>query len=195
MEADLILGIALTLAVLGVCGTWFRRYGQADKTRRAHAFAKRSLLYAGTGFLGGLAFVTSDLGSPPTILIAFTACCGLLVYTAGWAMITADDQSLLLMNLTGRALLLTDPDLAPFFALPAPRPEPAADLPPARPRTCYIVGPELGRAGAQAGRTDVFTVDATTSTDYGAGGLLARRLIPAAPVAASADPPPKDAHQ
>ena len=117
-------------------------------------------------------------------VIAFTACCGLLVYAAGWAVIASDDQSLVLLNLTGRALLLTDPALAPFYNLPAPQQEPATELPPILPRTCYIVSTELGRLGAQAGRTDVFIVDAASSTDLGDTGLLVRRLVRAVPAAA-----------
>ncbi len=177
MDADLFWGITFTLAVLGVCGAWFVRYARADRTRRARAFAKRTFYYAGAGFVLGLAFLTSDLGSPPMGLFAFTACCGLLVYAAGWAAIASDDQSLVVVNLTGRALLLTDPDLAPFYRLPASQEAPLTELPPELPRTCYIVTAELGRIGARAGRTDVFTVDRSTATDYGEAGLLVRRLV------------------
>ena len=184
MDSNLFWGIALTLAVLGVCGAWFYWCGYADRTRQLRAFAKRTFLYAGVGFLVGLAILSSDLGTAPMGVIAFTACCGLLVYAAGWAVIASDDQSLVLLNLTGRALLLTDPALAPFYNLPAPQQEPATELPPILPRTCYIVSPELGRLGAQAGRTDVFTVDAATSTDFGDTGLLVRRLVRAVPAAA-----------
>jgi hypothetical protein len=184
MATNLLWGSVLTLAVLGVCGTWFYWCGHADKTRQARAFAKQTFLYAGLGFLVGLAFLTSSLGPPRMGVIAFTACCGLLVYAAGWAAIAANDQSLVVVNLTGRALLLTDPDLAPFYRLPAPQEEPATELPPILPRTCYVVSPELGRLGTQACRTDVFTVDASTATDYGDAGLLVRRLVRAAPAAA-----------
>ncbi len=180
MDANLFWGIALTVAVLGVCGAWFYWCGYADRTRQLRALAKRTFLYAGIGFLAGLAILTADLGSPPMGIIAFTACCGLLVYASGWAVIAADDQSLALINLTGRALLLTDPELAPFYTLPAPQ-EAATELPPVLPRTCYIVSPELGVLGAQAGRTDVYMVDASTVTDFGAGGLLVRRLIRVVP--------------
>lgn len=187
MDTNLFWGTALTLAVLAVCGAWFFWCGHADRTRQLRAFAKRTLVYAGLGFLVGLAFLSSDLGTPPMGLIAFTACCGLLVYAAAWAAISSDDQSLALVNLTGRALLLSDPELAPFFTLPAPQEEPATELPPVLPHTCYVVSPELGRLGAQLGRTDVFTVDATTSTDFGHAGLLVRRLVRAVPAAALAD--------
>jgi hypothetical protein len=182
MTIDLFWGIALTLAVVGVCGTWFFWCGHADETRQLRAFAKRTFLYAGVGLLVGLAFLSSGQGPPPMGIIAFTACCGLLVYAAGWAVIASDDQSLVLVNLTGRALLLTDPDLAPFYNLPAPQQVPATELPPILPRTRYVVSPELGRLGAQACRTDVFIVDASTSTDYGDAGLLVRRLVRAVPV-------------
>ncbi len=187
MEADLFWGITFTVAVLGVCGTWFFWCGHADKTRQVRAFAKRTFLYAGPGFLVGLSLVTSGFGTPPMGVIAFTACCGLLLYSASWAMMAANDQSLVLVNLTGRALLLTDPELAPFYNLPAPQEEPATELPPVLPRTCYVVTAELGRLGAQACRTDMYTVEASTSTDYGAAGLLVRRLVRAAPAAARAE--------
>ena len=183
MDDNLFWGIALTLTVLGVCGAWFFWCGRADKTRQLLPFAKRSFLYAGAGFVLGLALVTSDFGAPPMGLIAFTACCGLLVYAAGCAIITSDDQSLVLVNLTGRALLLTAPDLAPFYTLPATQEQPAAELPPLLPRTNYIVTPELGRLGAEAGRTDIFTVDTTTTTDHGNAGLQVRRLLQATPAA------------
>jgi hypothetical protein len=184
METDLYWGIALTVAVVGICGAWFFCCGYADKTRRARAFARRTLLYAGPGFVLGLAFVTSGLGTAPMGLIAFTACCGLLVYSAGWAMMASDDRSLVMVNLTGRALLLADPELAPFYTLPAPQEVSPTELPPILPRTCYVVGPELGRLGTQAGRTDVYTVEASSSTDYGDAGVLVRRLVRAAPAAA-----------
>lgn len=187
VDTDLFWGIALTLAVLGVCGTWFVWCGYADKTRQLRRLAKRTLLYAGAGFLVGLGFLTSDFGTAPMGLVAFTTCCGLLVYAGGWALIAAHDHSLLLINLTGRALLLADPELAPFYRLPAPQQEPATELPPMLPRTYYVVSPELGRLGAQTGRTDVFTVDPVTSTDFGEAGLLVRRLVPAVPAQARAE--------
>jgi len=187
METDLILGIALTVAVLGVCGAWFFWCGYADRTRQTRALAKRTLIYAGGGFLLGIAFITSDLGTPPMGVIAFTTCCGLLVYAAGFAVVASDDQSPVLVNLTGRAILLTDPALAPFFTLPAPQPEPAKDLPPVLPRTYYIVNAELGRLGAQAGRTDVYLVDEATSTDLGDAGVLVRRLVQTIPAAELAE--------
>jgi len=183
MDANLFWGIVLTLAVVGTCGLWFYWCGYADKTRQLRPFARRTLIYAGAGFLVGLAFVTSGLGSPPMGLIAFTACCGLLVYAAGCAAITSNDQSTVLVNLTGRALLLTTPELAPFYTLPAPQEQPSTELPPLLPRTHYIVNAELGCLCAQAGRTDVFTVDTATATDYGSSGLLVRRLVPATSVA------------
>ena len=180
MDANLFWGVTLTLAVLGVCGTWFLWCGYADKTRQLRRFARRTLLIAGTGFLVGLAFVTSNLGTPPMGVIAFTACCGLLTYAAGCAAMTADDRSLVLVNLTGRALLLTTPEFAPFYALPAIHEQPATELPTLLPYTKYIVSQELGRLGAKAGRTDIFTVDVTAITDYGSRGLRVRRLIQAA---------------
>jgi len=177
MEATLVWGITLTLAVIGTCGAWFHFCGRADKTRQLRPFAKRTFMVAGPGFLTGLAFVTSDLGSPPMGLIAFTACCGLLVYAAGFALIAADDHSPMLVNLTGRALLLTTPDLAPFYTLPALQDEAATELPDMLPRTNYIVSSALALLGAKAGRLDVFTVDASSATDYGHAGLLVRQLI------------------
>jgi hypothetical protein len=180
METNLVWGIAFTLAVIGVCGTWFYCCGRADRNRQVRRFARRSFRYAGIGFLLGIAFLSSDLGSPPMGLIAFTVCCGLLVYAAGWAMVVSDDQSLVLVNLTGRALLLTDSRLAPFFTLPGPQDDPVTELPPIFPRTCYIVSPALGQLGASAGRTDIFMVDATSATDMGDAGVLVRRLIQAA---------------
>jgi hypothetical protein len=185
MEGTLFWGITLTLAVLAACGLWFLRYGAADRMRRARPFARRSALYAGGAFLGGLAMLTSDLGTLQTearmMLTAATACCGLLVYASGVAAIASDDQSLMLVNLTGRALMLTDPELAPFFTLPAPQEEPARELPPVLPRTCYVVSDELGREGAEAGRTDLYMVDAASATDFGGNGLLVRRLVRAVP--------------
>jgi hypothetical protein len=183
MAIDLFWGIILTLAVLGVCGMWFYWCGHADKMRQTRAFAKHTFLYAGLGFVIGLVYLSSGRAPSSMGVIAFTACCGLLVYAAGWAAIAANDQALVMVNLTGRALLLTDPDLAPFYRLPAPQEEPATELPPILPRTCYVVSAELGLIGAQACRTDVFTVEASTSTDYGDAGLLVRRLLRAAPVA------------
>ena len=85
----------------------------------------------------GVGFLTSDFGSAPPQerlgIVAFTVCCFLLVYSAGSAAIASDDQSLVLVNLTGRALLLSDPELAPFYTLPSPQQEPARVLPPIRP--------------------------------------------------------------
>ena len=183
MVKDLLWGIAFTIAVLLVCGAWFFACGTADKMRRVRPFAKRTLQYAGPGFLAGLALVTSDISSPPIAIIAFTTCCGLLTYAAGCALVASDDKTPVLVNLTGRPLLLSVPDLAPFYTLPAPQEEPATELPALLPRTHYIVSPELGLAGAEAGRTDVFTVDTASATDYGSAGLLVRRLIQAAPAA------------
>jgi hypothetical protein len=188
VDTNLLWGIALILAVLGVLGVWFQGCGRADEMRQMRAFAKSTLRYAGVGFVVGVAFLTSDLGTAPPDgrmgIIALTVCCFLLVYSAGCAMIASNDQSLVVVNLTGRALLLSDPELAPFYTLPAPQEEPASVLPPIRPRTYYVVSPELGRLGAQAGRTDVFTVDATTATDFGeTGPLRVRRLLRAVPFA------------
>ncbi len=188
MDADILWGFALTLAVLGVLGLWFYWCGRADEKRQVRAFAKRTLLYAGVGFVVGVALLTSDFGNAPPQqhlgVVALTVCCFLLVYAAGSAVIASDDQSLVVVNLTGRALLLTDPELAPFYTLPAPREQAADVLPPVRPRTCYVVSSELGRVGARAGRTDLFTVDVSTSTDLGSTGpLRVRRLLQAAPAA------------
>jgi hypothetical protein len=182
MDADLIFGIALTLAVLAVCGLWFYRCAHAERARQMRGFARRSFRYAGAGFLLGVAYLTSDLGTPPMGLVAFTACCGLLLYAAGWARIVSDDHTLVLINLTGRALVLTATELAPFFTLPAPHEAPATELPPMLPRTRYVVAPALGRLGAQQGRTDIFTVDQSTAEDLGSAGLLVRRLVRAVPV-------------
>ena len=181
MDYDLFWGIALTAAVVSVCGIWFFWCGHADKTRQLRPFAKRTLFYAGPGFVLGLTFVTGDLGPAPMGVIAFTACCGLLVYAAGCAVITSNDGSLVLVNLTGRAILLTTPELAAFYTLPAPQEQPPSELPPVLPRTNYIVSPELGHLCGEAGRTDIFIVDAATSTDYGDAGLLVRRLVRAVP--------------
>src|SRR6266498_3199438 len=182
LDTDLLWGVALTLAVLGVLGAWFYWCGYADKTRQMRTFAKSTLLYAGVGFVVGVAFLTSDLGTAPPEermgIVALTTCCFLLIYAAGSAVMASNDQSLILVNLTGRALLLTDPELAPFYTLPAPQEQPANVLPPVRPRTYYVVSPDLGRLGAQAGRTDLFTVDTLTSTELGdAGPLRIRRLL------------------
>ena len=189
MDTNLLWGIALTLAVLGVLGVWFRWCGHADKTRQVRAFAMSTFRYAGVGFVVGVAFLTSDIGTAPPEgrlgIVALTVCCFLLLYSAGCAVIASNDQSLVVVNLTGRALLLSDPEFAPFYTLPAVQEEPASVLPPIRPRTCYVVSPELGRLGAQAGRTDVLTVDAMTLTDFGEGRpLRVRRLLRAVPVGA-----------
>ena len=188
MDNNLLWGIALTLAVFGVLGFWFRSCGRADRTRQMRAFAMRTLRYAGVGFVLGMAFLTSDFGTAPPEgrmgILAVTVCCFLLVYSAGCAVIASNDQSLVVVNLKGRALLLSDPQLAPFYTLPAPQAEPASELPPVRPRTYYVVSPELGRLAVKAGRSDVFTVDATTVTDFGESGpLRVRRLLRAVPVA------------
>jgi hypothetical protein len=188
MEADLFWGIALTVAVVGACCLWFYWCGHADKTRQLRPFARRTLLYAGAGFILGLTLITADFGPVPMGVIAFTACCGLLLYAAGWAVVTSDDRSLVLVNLTGRAILLTSPELAAFYTLPSPQEAPAAELPPPLPRTRYIVGAALGHRCGEAGRTDVFTVDAATASDYGDAGLLVRRLLPAVPRAALTEP-------
>jgi hypothetical protein len=138
----------------------------------------------------GLAFLTSDVGTAPPegrmAIVALTVGSFLLVYAAASAAIAANDQSLVLVNLTGRALLLADPELAPFYSLPAPQDQPACELPPVRPRTCYVVSAELGLLAAQGGRTDVYTVDAATATDVGAAGpLRVRRLLRAIPLVAA----------
>jgi len=188
VDTNLLWVIALTVAVLGVLGVWFYWCGHADKTRQMRAFAMSTLRYAGVGFVVGVAFLTSDLGTAPPEghlgIVALTVGCFLLVFSAGCAAIASNDQSLVVVNLTGRALLLSDPELAPFYTLPAPQEDPASVLPPIRPRTYYVVSPQLGRLAALAGRTDVFTVDARTSTDLGeTGPLRVRRLLPAVPVA------------
>jgi hypothetical protein len=193
VNANLVWGMFLTAAVLGGLGFWFHRCGRADQSRELRGFAIRTLRYAGAGFVVGVAFLTSDLGTAPPEgrlgLVALTVGCFLLVYSAGCALITANDHSLVLVNLTGRALLLSDPELAPFYTLPSPQDVPASVLPPIRPRTCYVVSTALGSLGAEAGRTDVFTVDAATATDLGVSGpLLVRRLVRAVPVVASREP-------
>ena len=186
MNLQLLWGFALTLAVVGVLGAWFRRCGQADRKRQMRPFARRTLVYALAGFAVGVAFLTSDLGPAPPQermgIIAFTVCCFLLLYAAASALTAANDQAPVLVNLTGRALLLSNPELAPFFTLPAPQDVPAEVLPPMRPRTYYVVTPELGRLGAQAGRTDVFVIDPATATDPGAPRpVLIRRLLRVTP--------------
>jgi hypothetical protein len=193
-ESDLLRGIALLFAVLGAIGAWFHRCGRADKERRLRPFAKRTLLLAGAGFVVGVAFLTSDFGSarPEERLgsAVLTIGCFLLVYAAASAMIAADDDSLVMVNLTGKGLLLTVPELAPFYTLPAPQQEPAAELPPILPRTYYVVSAELGRRGAQAGRSDLFTVDEATATAcHDTGHLRVRRLFRVAPAAAPAEQP------
>lgn len=176
MDANLLWGVALTLVVLGVLGVWFVLCGRADKRRRVREFARRTFVYAGIGFVLGLAFLTSDLGTAPLQgrmgLLALTVCCFLLLYAAGSAAIASNDRAPLLVNLTGRPLLLSNHELAPFYTLPSPQQEPARTLPPVRPRTYYVVSPELGRAGAEAGRSDILTVDASTAIDCGPGGPL-----------------------
>jgi hypothetical protein len=189
METDLAWSAALMFAVLGVLGAWFYWCGRADKARRLRPFARKTLLFAGTGFVVGVALLTSDFGSAPPQerlgAIALTICCFLLVYSAASAMIAADDQSLVMVNLTGHGLLLTVPELAPFYTLPAPQQEPATELPPIVPRTYYVVSAELGRRGAEAGRTDLFIVDEATSTPCrDTGHLRVRRLFRVAPAAA-----------
>ncbi|HEX8989829.1 MAG TPA: hypothetical protein VF816_17860 [Rhodocyclaceae bacterium] len=177
MDANLFYGIFYTVAVVAVCAAWFHRCGRADRSREVRAFAKRTLRYAVPGFVLGLVLLTSDLGTPPAGLVAITACCGLLLYAAGWALVVADDNSLVLVNLTGRALLLADPRLAHFYALPAPQDHPPTALPPVFPRTCYVVEAAVAELGAKAGRTDLFMVDAVTTKDLGNAGLLVRRLV------------------
>jgi len=193
VDTNLLWGIALTLAVLGVLGVWFHWCGRADQTRQMRAYALRTLRYAGVGLLVGAAFLTSDVVAAPPEgrlgVLALTVCCFLLVYSAGCAVTAANDQSLVVVNLTGRALLLSDPQFAPFYTLPAMQEEPASVLPPVRPRTYYVVSTVLAEIAAQASRSDVFSVDATTSTDFGDDGpLRVRRLLPAVPNSVRADP-------
>ena len=193
-DSDLLWGFALMLAVLGVLGAWYYACGRADKERRLRPFARKTLLYAGMGFVVGVAFLTSDFGSARPeerlVAVALTICSFLLVYSAASAMIAADDNSLVMVNLTGHGLLLTVPELAPFYTLPAPQQEPATELPPIVPRTFYVVSAELGRRGAEAGRTDLLTVDEATSTAcHDTGHLRVRRLFRVAPAAAAVDPP------
>lgn len=184
MAHDLVWGILLALAVLAVLATWFRRCGRADQARVLQPFARRTLLYAIPAFLLGLAFLNADLGpaAPQSRmgLVALTIGAFLLAYAASAALTAANDDALRVVNLTGRALLLSDPDLAPFHTLPAPQDVPADTLPPPRPRTYYVVSAGLGRTGALAGRTDLLTVDTASASDPGANGpLLVRRLLPA----------------
>jgi hypothetical protein len=176
MEAELGWGIFFSVSVLGVCAAWFRRYGYEERRRNARNFAKRTSLYAGSAFVLGLAYLTADLGGPPMGLIAFTTCSGLLLYASGWAFVASDDEAMVLVNLTGRALVLAGSALAPFYTLPASQ-EAATALPPAFPRTRYVVSKALGQLGIRAGRTDIFAVDEATATDLGPAGLLVRRLI------------------
>lgn len=178
---NVLWGAALTLAVVAVLGAWFFLCGRANERRQARPFAKTTLVYAGAGFVVGVAFLTSDLGSPAIegrlAFVALTACSFLLIYAALSALVACEDGALVIVNLTGRALLLSDPELAPFYTLPAPSDQPARELPPVRPRTCYIVSAELGRVGWEAGRADLFTIDRATATDLGnARPLLVRRL-------------------
>jgi hypothetical protein len=132
VDINLLWGFALTPGVLGVLGAWFCCCGHADKATQVRALAMNTLCYAGVGFVVGVAFLTSDLGTIPPEgrlgLVALTVCCLLLVYSAGSALIASNDPSLVLVNLTGRALLLSDPELALFYKLPAPQEEPAAAL-------------------------------------------------------------------
>jgi hypothetical protein len=188
VEINVLWGVVLILAVLGVLGAWFHFCGRADQARQMRTYAMRTLRYAGVGLVLGAAFLTSDVVAAPPEgrlgILAFTVCCFLLVYSAGSALTAANDQSLVVVNLTGRALLLSDPQFAPFYTLPAMQEEPASVLPPVRPRTYYVVSPMLAGVAAQASRLDVFSVDATTSTDFGdAGPLRVRRLLPAVPAA------------
>jgi hypothetical protein len=192
VDTNIVWGVALAFAVLGTLGVWFHRCGRADRARRMRPFAMRTLRFAGLGFVLGVALLTADLGSAPAewrmTVLALVVCCFLLIYSAGSAAIASNDQSLVVVNLTGRGLLLSDTDLAPFYTLPAQQEEPAIALPPARPRTYYVVSTELGRLAADAGRSDVFTVEATTSPDFGEHGpLQVRRLLRAVPDAARSE--------
>jgi len=78
VDKNLLWGIALTLAVFGVLGFWFRSCGRADRTRQMRAFAMLTLRYAGVGFVLGMAFLTSDLGTAPPEgrmgILAVTVC-------------------------------------------------------------------------------------------------------------------------
>ncbi|MFO1413853.1 MAG: hypothetical protein U1F10_08100 [Burkholderiales bacterium] len=182
---ELAWGILLAVGVVGVLAAWFRRCGAADQARVLQPFARRTLALAAPVFVLGLAFLNADIGAAEPQgrmgLVATTVGAFLLMYSAGAALTAANDQALRVVNLTGRALLLSDPDLAPFHTLPAPQDVPADTLPPPLPRTYYVVSVPLGRAGAVAGRTDLFTIDAATAFDPGANGpLLVRRLLPAA---------------
>src|SRR5512141_2664914 len=138
-NTDVALGLALTMLVIGILGAWFYGCGRADREREVRAYAQNTLLYAGAGFAIGIAFLTTDLSpSQPEERMAFVALTVgsfLLLYAAVSAIVACDDNALAIVNLTGRALLLTDPQLAPFYTLPAPQAEPAASLPPVRPRT------------------------------------------------------------
>lgn len=185
MERDLVWGGLLAAAVIAMLAVWFRHCGRADQARALQPFARRTLTYAVPAFLLGLAFLNADVGpSAPQGrmgLIAITVGAFLMVYAAGAALTAANDDALRVVNLTGRALLLSDPDMAPFHTLPAPQDTPAQTLPPLLPRTYYVVSAGLGRTGALAGRTDLFTVDPASAFDPGANGpLLVRRLLPAA---------------
>lgn len=186
MTGDLVWGMLLAAAVVAVLARWFRLCGRADRARELAPFARRTLAFALPGFLLGIAFLNADVGSAEPQgrmgLVALTVCCFLLLYAAGFALTAANDSALVVVNLTGRALLLSDPELAPFYSLPAPQDQPAIDLPPARPRTCYVVSASLARRGAEAGRTDLLTIDPATAFDPGASGpLLVRRLLRTAP--------------
>jgi hypothetical protein len=194
VDTNVLWGVVLALAVLGVLGAWFYWCGHADEVRQLQTFARSTLLYAGAGFVVGLAFLTSDIGTAPPEgrlgILAVTVCCFLLVYSAGSAWVASNDQSTRLVNLTGRALLFSDPELAPFYTLPAPQEEPASELPPVRPRTYYVVSSELGRLGSQAGRTDLYIVDpGTNAAADDTGPLRVRRLLPAVTAAGAADSP------
>ena len=192
MDTDIVWGVALAFSVIGTLGAWFHYCGRADRARRMRPFAMRTLRFAGLGFVLGMALLTADLGSTPTewrmTLLALVVCCFLLIYSAGSAAIASNDQSLVVVNLTGRGLLLSDAELAPFYTLPAQQEEPAITLPPARPRTYYVVSTELGRVAADAGRNDIFTVETTASPDFGdSGPLQVQRLLRVVPDAARSE--------